>query len=526
MSTQDNEVQAEEIDQFTHMIRSQGQRIVSLNLNLMVYADAPGIRKNYLEKAVSALRSMAGAESMVESVDTLALFMANLPGNAFNNYRWLVMSEPMATCYLSFMGQYPEQKSGDVLCDRFLNPVRLNCFNTALANQNAIVIGPSGSGKSFTNGYFLIQRKERGCKQIIIDVGGTYKNMLLTLNGKDFEQTYIEYDPKLMQFAPFLVEKDDSGNYLYQVERGNFLMSLLFTLAKGKDSKNIRQVEKSVLKNLITRYYQHLNQHRLPAGFNTFYEYVGELSRLRDGDEQLAKDFKYFDVDEFLTVCRPFYDGDYRQLLNGDAEKDLSEFDLICFDLARIKADTMLYPIISQLITQAALDQIAKFPDQEKYIYMDEAWTMLSDSMSEFIEYMYRTIRKNKGSIWIITQTIHEIIKSPVGQAILGNADTKVLLKHADQQLIEKTAGVLGLTSHQQDLLCSLRKEKHFREILVVMADVARVFAIEASAHHATILSSTPDERNEFVRLINHYGNLGQALNEFVERKQKHDATI
>ncbi|MCR5890677.1 hypothetical protein LRS06_23390 [Hymenobacter sp. J193] len=72
---------------------------------------------------------------------------------------------------------------------------------------------PWGSGKSYTFGNLIVQRFEKGARQIIMDVGGTYRNVLQSLNGEDFDHTYFEYDPQRpIEFNPFIVPRDASGS--------------------------------------------------------------------------------------------------------------------------------------------------------------------------------------------------------------------------------------------------------------------------------------------------------------------------
>ena len=517
MSTQDNELKARLIDEFTDKVRSQSGRIVSVNVNVAVYDADYSLNKKYLENTLAAFRAMSGAECIVESWDTLPLFFANTPGNAANNYRWLRTSDEIGVKYFNFLGNYPSELKGDLLCDRFRNPLLVNFFNQELTNQNAVVVGPSGSGKSFTVGFFLVQRYERKARQIIIDVGGSYKNLLITLNGQKFEETYFEYDPaKPMAFNPFLVAMEE-GIYLLSNERINFLMSLFFRIWRGDKSEEVEQVEKSILKELIRKYYSWLGRERTRRPcLNSFYIYCQQqLARQQEED-----DFHYFDLRQFLIALRPYYDGIYSSILNAEYATDISQHPLVCFDMNRIKRDSMLKPIITMLITQLALDQLEKFPEEEKYIYMDEAWSMLSGTFAEFIEEMYRTIRKSKGSMWIITQGVDEIVKSRIGNAILINAEIKVLLKHYDQKMISQVETHMGLTAHEMEKFISLRKEPQFREIFVKMGDLSRVFALEPSEHHAIVLSSKPDERNHLVRLMKKYLKVTDAIEQYIEEKR------
>jgi type IV secretory pathway VirB4 component len=58
---------------------------------------------------------------------------------------------------------------------------------------------------------------------------------------------------------------------------------------------------------------------------------------------------------------------------------------------------------------------------------------MLSGVLSEFIESMYRTIRKTNGSVTIITRCITEITSSKIGPAIINNSATKIILRHINR---------------------------------------------------------------------------------------------
>jgi hypothetical protein len=68
------------------------------------------------------------------------------------------------------------------------NLVQVNLFNTALDNQNAMSIRPR-LGQELRNFGNLVCSVSRRARQIIMDVG-TYRNVLQSLNGEDFDNTY------------------------------------------------------------------------------------------------------------------------------------------------------------------------------------------------------------------------------------------------------------------------------------------------------------------------------------------------
>ena len=517
LSGQDNEIKSAEIDEFTATVRVSNEQLISLNLSLVFWDADPNQLSKAVEKGLSAFRMLSGASAWVETLDTANLFFALAPGNSFQNYRWLLMRAKNALCYFHLNGNYGREKEGVRLMDRFRNPLRVRLFSTDLNNQNALVIGPSGSGKSFTVGSFIIQRHEQGHRQIIIDNGGTYKNALTALDGK-----YFEYEPEHpLSFNPFLLPKDKIGKRYLSGDKLTFLISLLASLWKG--GGKLSQAERSILSLLIPAFYDELafkkeeGENEKNLKISDFYSWLE--SYVKRGGEELEKMKSSFDFSSFLITLRPFVSGEYKEVLNADLEIDISAYPLICFDMARVKSNLLLYPIIALLITELALDQIRAFPDQRKYIYMDEAWSMLSDSMGEFVENMYRTVRKNKGSMCIITQGITEITSSSVGPAIIANADTQIILNHSDKTQVDKLAHSLGFTRHEVSKINSIRVAKSWRELFIKQGEYAKVYGLEVSDHEMAVLSSRPDERNALSKLIQERSKVSHALDQFVEDK-------
>jgi conjugal transfer ATP-binding protein TraC len=192
---------------------------------------------------------------------------------------------------------------------------------------------------------------------------------------------------------------------------------------------------------------------------------------------------------------------------------------LICFDLAKIKENPTLYPIVGMMISELATDILAKYPNDIRRIYIDEAWSMLS-GLGNFIENMYRTIRKIKGVIGIITQGINEIKKSGIGEIVKANSSTIIILNHEDSDVLKTLCEYMGLTEHQQDLAKSLRKSDKWREIFVKQGEFAKVYRVEVPPYIAGLITSFPDDRNYIRNLAGENGeNITLALNRWIEQK-------
>jgi len=97
---------------------------------------------------------------------------------------------------------YVSDTKGHIYNDRFGTPVKINLWDyPTLNNKNRIVIGPSGSGKSFWLNNYILQSYELGRDIMIIDIGGSYRSMIALNGGKYFDST----EQKKFAFNPFLV---------------------------------------------------------------------------------------------------------------------------------------------------------------------------------------------------------------------------------------------------------------------------------------------------------------------------------
>lgn len=508
----------DELNAFTMSMRTTQERFISVSVQVVLFTSNELARERNIQQTSDAIRSIFGAKPLVETFDNTNVFFACLPGASAGNLRWMLMKSIEASCYTNVTHEFHSHKQGDYVADRFRNLVYINLFNKDLNNQNCIVIGPSGSGKSFTVGFFVVQRFERKERQIIIDVGGSYKNLIEIVGGK-----YFQYDPeKPISFNPFLCAQNEKGEWTPNDDKVSFIISLISMLWKENGEK-INNVEWAILQDLVPRFYKYFNNQRKTTvpNLNEFIAWLKQFEKEIKADEGLQRKFDRFDLTELHICLEPFVSGKYQELLNSKEVLDISDHRLVCFDMAKIKDDERLYPIVAMLLTELALDTVRKFPDEIKYFTMDEAWSMLSEAMGQFVEYMYRTLRKNNGSMTIITQGIDEIIKSKVGTAIINNAESKMILNHTDKTQINKLATHLGFTNDEILKIRSIRVNRDCREVFLKQGNDSFVFVMEVPSSEHAILTSNPVERNHLNKLKAIYNdNIEFAVKQWEEDKR------
>ena len=512
-------------------IRQSGNCLVRFHLNVMVFDSNPTIQNQKVNQVITQLSSLNGTKSMIENLDTCNLFFSMMGGNLNENFRWILVPVQNAACYFAFTGPYMGDSDGILICNRNREPIHLNFWNDRLENKNKIVVGPSGSGKSFAINTLITQHYSDKEEVVIIDIGGSYKGLFQAIKGK-----YIEYkNTESLVFNPFIIFKDHKNRWIPSSEKTNFLITLLVILWKG-DTYELSKIEKSLLGKLIRDYYDFFNAElnlkpelsniTIPC-LSGFYTFLKNALKNNSLSEEFTLSLEYLDLKSLLIVLYDFTDfGTYPNLLNAPNLNLLSDHPLVCFDLQGIKEDSTLFPIISLLIIELILDKIRESPSSRKHIYMDEAWSMLKDALGDFIMNMFRTIRKSNGAITIITQGIDEIEKSLVGRAILQNAATKIILDHHSvAQFYPQLQTSLGLTEHEMLLLKSIRKNdlEGWREIFVKFGNQSQVLVLEPSPEEKIAFDSKIESRLELGKFLEKYNyNFELSIDQFNENKS-HD---
>lgn len=508
-------------------------KFISTSLQVLVYTLSDGAREKNVQATADALRATYGLKPLVETFEGINLFFSCLPGASGYLNRWVLTESTHAACYINPMAEFFSRKDGDYIADRFRNLVYIDLFNPDLDNKNAVIVGPSGSGKSFTFGHFILQRYERKERQIGIDVGGTYRNIFQALGSDDSKSDvrYFEYSSENpIKFNPFYsTYSKESFEYSITEDKVGFIITLLSLLNPSASEKDNTE-EWSILQRLIPLFYTHValesknnlenQQSVIVPNLIHFTKWLEIYCENNKNTTAFKKDEKFFDFDKFFINIEAFVEGKYKDLLNSPDTLDISDYRLVCFDMARIKDEKRLYPIVSLLLIELTLDVLRKYPEDKKYFFMDEAWSMLTEGMGTFVEYLFRTIRKNNGSMTIITQGVDEL-DTKIGNSIKQQAETQIILNHKNDKAIEKVAIFFGFTQSETKLVRSIRVNRECREVFFKQGRSSFVAVLEVPLVEHAILTSNPVERNHLNKLKKFYdNNIQYAVNQFVEDKE------
>jgi len=518
--SRENAIARDAVNEFLHESLSAQRLPVKAHFNVLVWTDQYD-QLPELKNLVSAALSQLDAVPKQELDGAPQLHWAGIPGNAGDlpsNETFDTFAE-QACCFLNLETSYRDSISpfGIRLGDRLTGrPVHVDLSDEPVArgictNRNKFILGPSGSGKSFFTNHLVRAYYEQGTHVVLVDVGHSYKGLCDLVGGYYF--TYSEKQP--IQFNPFHIGAGD----VLDTEKKESIKTLLLALWK-KDDESFGRSEYVALSNALQLYYEWLMSHpEVFAGFNSFYEFLqNEFVEVLRRDRVKEKDF---DVDNFLYVLRPYYaGGEFDYLLNARENLDLLTQRFIVFELDAVKDHPILFPVVTIIIMEVFISKMRKLKGIRKMILIEEAWKAIAkEGMAEYIQYLFKTVRKFFGEAVVVTQEVEDIISSPVvKQAIINNSDCKILLDQSKyQNKFDAIQALLGLTEKEKALVLSVNKandpSKKYKEVFISLGGThARVYRTEVSLEEYLAYTTEEKEKMQVLQYAEKYGSMQQGI--------------
>ena len=536
-----NAVNQEWTEMYLDEAHTKGVLPVRCHCNVIAWAeDAEEFRR--IRNDTGSQLAMMECTPRYNTIDTPVIYWAGIPGNAgdFPSEESFYTFLEQAVCLFAGETNYRSSPSpfGIRLADRQNGiPVHVDISDLPMkrgiiTNRNKFILGPSGSGKSFFTNHLVRQYYEQGAHILLVDTGNSYQGLCRMIhdrtNGKDgIYITYEEDNP--ISFNPFYTE---SGKF--DVEKRDSINTLILTLWKREDESPKRS-EEVALSGAVNAYIRKISENRnIRPDFNGFYEFVAEDYRRMIEEKKVRE--KDFDIDGFLNVLEPFYrGGDYDFLLNSDKELDLTGKRFIVFELDNISSNKVLLPVVTLIIMETFIAKMRRLKGIRKMILIEECWkALMSANMSEYIKYLFKTVRKYFGEAVVVTQEVDDIISSPiVKEAIINNSDCKILLDQRKYiNKFEHIQRLLGLTEKEKGQILSINQANHpgrfYREVWIGLGGTcSAVYATEVSEEEYFTFTTEESEKLEVQRIAGGpEGSLEGAIRRLAEKKREEQKQV
>ncbi len=268
----------------------------------------------------------------------------------------------------------------------------------------------------------------------------------------------------------------------------------------------------------------------------------GEYDFLLNSDRQLdllGKRFIVFELDNIrdnkvllpiVTIMEPYYKGgEYDFLLNSDRQLDLLGKRFIVFELDNIRDNKVLLPIVTIIIMETFISKMRKLKGIRKIILIEECWKALaSANMSNYIRYLFKTVRKFFGEAVVVTQEVEDIISSPIVKGtIINNSDCKILLDQRKyMNKFDEIQTLLGLTDKERAQILSINMannpSRKYKEVWIGLGgSQSAVYATEVSLEEYMCYTTEETEKLELMRLTEKLGgNIELAIRQLADSKR------
>lgn len=514
-----------DLNVFQDEISSENVRCCYLTQSTIITEKDPKKLKKYREIVRRGYENINGSHAYVENRENANLFIANCPGNISADYRYLMSTVDQGVCYLNKENPMPQDQDGHVYLDRpYGNPVVLDMFNSPkIENRNKIIIGPSGSGKSFWNNGYVNQGLNLNHDIILIDIGKSYRSNIKLYQDRIGGGKYIDAgDKQSLSFNPFLFSKKD-GKYVLDEKESRKLTTLKTILTWiWKGENKIQKWEEDMLREVIIKYYDWINETGKFPCLHTFYDFTGVYEKQYQKPERKG----YVDFEAMRLAFEKYLEGENKYLLNAENVLDIEKDRFVVFENEAVTNDPDLMGLLSLIIIDLVMDKIEKLPKGKRITFgIDEALDFLKNPiMGDFIAFMYRTVRKKDGEVLLAAQNVNFLkdVSQEIYNSITINSDTLIILDHTNyKSSYRDLQNVLSLTKHDIDLLDSVKKTKDWREFFIKMGNDSFVLRNMVSPFAQGVYTTKKSEQDQINSYYKYHNNLAVAIKEFVEQNNQ-----
>jgi type IV secretory pathway VirB4 component len=395
---------------------------------------------------------------------------------------------------------------------------RYDAWHDNLPNANMIIIGTSGGGKSFLLKGIVARSAAFGIRHVIVDYEGEYGGVVQRLGGISIR--IDERSP--YKFNPFELEAEeerladgsvrsivDIPEKISQMERLIVSMAQLHAHQDALDAYTTASIN-SLLQELYEKdfgfttdpesLYEQRGMQRDVRGDRLvlrvkrqqprFSDFFDKLNNLAQTDERLA---------ELVMRLRRFKEGGTEGMFDCYSNVELNDTPIVHFDLSSLSEKSLARKLGMQVVLEWTIERfVKKNVNLKKRVVIDEAQKMLeSVDHAQFLEDVFRRIRKRSGSAVAASQDFRKFADSEYGRAIVNNSATKVLLRQ-DKNDKAAVMDVFGLEEREFDDLVGYRNgqgrwrvdNEVFYNVLTTFADEYDLFTTRfvQSEHQLALL--------------------------------------
>ncbi|GAB3848631.1 hypothetical protein GCM10027610_070510 [Dactylosporangium cerinum] len=313
----------------------------------------------------------------------------------------------------------------------------------AQQNANSVVLARSGAGKSYFVKLEVLRSLADGVHCAVIDPDNEYLRLADAVGGVS-----IALGAGGVRVNPLDIPPGDRRAHA-RTHRAMFLHTLIAVLLGGAPPPS----EQVALDRAIIDAYDTAGISDDPSTWDR----PAPLLR----DVAAALHVQRTDAADALAVrLTPWTSGSFRELFDGPTTT-LPAGQLVVWSTRHLAEELRGPGMLLALDAiwrdvNASTQPVADLP--RRLVFVDEAWTLLRDGAgAKFLARLAKSARKRRAGLAVVTQDVSDLLGSDLGQVVVANAATQILLRQAPQ-VIDGVADAFGLTGGEARLLLSARR--------------------------------------------------------------------
>ena len=384
-------------------------------------------------RAVEQVINGLGFTTVRETLNAVEAWMGSLPGQVYANVRQplvhtlnLVHLMPLSAVWAG-----PERNThldGPPLLyavSSGATPFRLSTHVGDVGHM--LILGPTGSGKSVLLAFLALQFSRYPNAQVFIfDKGGSARATTLAMNGAH----HTLGRAAALSFQP-LREIDDPVALAWALD----WCLLLLENEHVDPTPDIKAELWAALNSLATA----------PAAERTLTGLSVLLSSIA-----------------LKSALQPFtLEGPFGHCLDADAD-GLDLADVHCFETEDLMGErSLIVPVLTYLFYRLE----ARFDGRPTLLILDEAWLFLDNPLfASRIREWLKVLRKKNVSVIFATQSLTDILDSPIAPAIIESCPQRLFLPNERAQEPQSRAAYdrIGLNDRQIELIAEAIPKRHY----------------------------------------------------------------
>ncbi|MDA8310165.1 MAG: conjugal transfer protein TraC [Actinomycetota bacterium] len=330
-------------------------------------------------------------------------------------------------------------------------------------NHNSVILARSGAGKSYLAKLEALRSLYQGIEIAVVDPEDEYRRLAETVGG-----AYVHLGAPGVRVNPFDLDAgpgtdggdpdaggsgggdplgdDPGGEHGGALASGPVVRRALFVhtlVAVLLGEKPDPQSAAALDRGIVSAYEQagitaDPRSHARPAPL------LADLAAALDADGDPA-------ARALAARLAPYVTGTHRGLFDGPTTTR-PDGHLVVFSLRDLPDELKA---AGTLLTLDAIWRRVSDPARRKrrLVVVDEAWLLMAErSGAEFLFRMAKSARKHWAGLTVVTQDAADLLGSPLGQAVVANAATQILLRQAPQT-IDTLAEAFGLSAGERAYL-------------------------------------------------------------------------